>query len=337
MFPSNKRQDKSLLSVQGLKTYFDTPAGVVKAVDDVSFDLASKEILAIVGESGSGKSVTAQSILKLVPRPPGRYAGGKILIDGVDLLSTSEPELEDIRGQRISMIFQNPRAALNPSFTVLTQLVETIRRHNRSISRTEAEDRVLEILSLVDFPDTKRVAASYPHQMSGGMCQRVGIALSIVCEPEILIADEPTTGLDVLVQATILLLLKREHARRHLPIILITHDLGVVRALATRIVVMYAGKVQEEGSADTILSNPQHPYTKALIDAVPNSDRSGQRLSQIKGQPPDLLQLPTGCSFSDRCEVAIAMCSTSMPDLHPSPSGSKVRCHLFSPEIVYSA
>jgi oligopeptide/dipeptide ABC transporter ATP-binding protein len=325
-----KGQDKPILSVQGLKTFFDTPAGIVNAVDDVSFDLASKEILAIVGESGSGKTVTAQSILKLVPAPPGRYAGGKILIDGFDLLSKSELELEKIRGQRISMIFQNPRAALNPSFTVSTQLVETIRRHDPSISRVSAKNRMLELLSSVDFPDPKRVAASYPHQMSGGMCQRVGIALSIACEPEILIADEPTTGLDVLVQATILLLLKREHTRRKLPIILITHDLGVVRALATRVIVMYAGKIQEEGSADAVLSNPQHPYTKALINAVPHSRHSGRRLSQIKGQPPDLLKLPAGCSFSDRCQVAAPMCSASKPDLHLSPSGSKVRCHLFS-------
>tara|TARA_B100000745_G_scaffold263365_1_gene187757 strand:+ start:2059 stop:3090 length:1032 start_codon:yes stop_codon:yes gene_type:complete len=334
MLSRNRIQDKPILSVQGLKTFFDTPAGVVNAVDDVSFDLASKEILAIVGESGSGKTVMAQSILKLVPVPPGRYVGGKILIDGFDLLSKSELELEKIRGQRISMIFQNPRAALNPSFTVSTQLVETVRRHQPSISRANAKNRVLELLSSVDFPDPKRVAASYPHQMSGGMCQRVGIALSIACEPEILIADEPTTGLDVLVQATILLLLKREHARRKLPIILITHDLGVVRALATRVIVMYAGKIQEEGPADTVLSNPQHPYTKALINAVPHSRHSGQRLNQIKGQPPDLLKLPAGCSFSDRCQVAAPMCSASIPDLHLSPSGSKVRCHLFASDIT---
>ena len=166
------------------------------------------------------------------------------------------------------------------------------------------------------------------------MCQRVGIALSIACEPEILIADEPTTGLDVLVQATILLLLKREHARRKLPIILITHDLAVVRALSTRVIVMYAGKIQEEGSADTVLSNPQHPYTKALINAVPHSRHSGQRLNQIKGQPPDLLKLPAGCSFSDRCQVAVPMCSASIPDLHLSPSGSKVPCQLFSSDIT---
>ena len=331
MLSRNRRQDKPLLSVQGLKTVFDTPTGIVNAVDDVSFDLATKEILAIVGESGSGKTVTAQSILKLVPAPPGRYAGGKILIDGFDLLSKSELELEKIRGQRISMIFQNPRAALNPSFTVLTQLIETVKRHDPSISRANAEKRVLELLSSVDFPDPKRVAASYPHQMSGGMCQRVGIALSIACEPEILIADEPTTGLDVLVQATILLLLKREHARRNLPIILITHDLGVVRALATRVIVMYAGKIQEQGSADTVLANPQHPYTKALIDSVPNPRHSDRRLNQIKGQPPDLLKLPVGCSFNDRCQVATPMCSASMPNLRLSPSGSEVRCHLFPP------
>ncbi len=321
--------DDTVLSVKNLKTYFDTPAGVVKAVDDVSFDLRRTDILAIVGESGSGKSVTAQSIMKLIAVPPGRYAGGRIDLDGLDLLSLNEKALERVRGERISIIFQNPRAALNPSFTVAAQLIETLRHHDRSLSKGEAAKRAVALLRAVDFPDPQRVAASYPHQMSGGMCQRVGFALSMACEPEILIADEPTTALDVLVQATILLLLKRAHVERGLPIILITHDFGVVRVLAMWVIVMYAGKIQESGPAETVLSDPQHPYTKALIYSVPKPDEPARRLYQIKGQPPDLSRLPSGCSFADRCEFVMAKCRTTAPELHRSPTGSTVRCHLF--------
>jgi len=319
----------TVLSVMNLKTYFDTPAGVVKAVDDVSFELRRTDILAIVGESGSGKSVTAQSIMKLVAVPPGRHAGGRIELDSLDLLSLNEKALERVRGERISMIFQNPRAALNPSFTVAAQMVETLRHHDRSLSKGEAAKRAVTLLRAVDFPDPERVAASYPHQMSGGMCQRVGVALCMACEPEILIADEPTTALDVLVQATILLLLKRAHVERGLPIILITHDFGVVRALATRVIVMYAGKTQESGPVEAVLSYPQHPYTRALIDSVPKPDEVDRHLYQIDGQPPDLSRLPSGCSFADRCEFAMARCRTTIPELHRSPTGSTVRCHLF--------
>lgn len=318
-----------VLSVSNLQTHFATPAGVVKAVDDVSFDLRRDEILAIVGESGSGKSVTAQSIMKLVAVPPGRYAGGRIELDGLDILSMSEKTLERIRGERIAMIFQNPRAALNPSFTIETQIVETLRRHNPTLTKSAAVERSLELLRAVDFPDPPRVAASYPHQMSGGMCQRVNVALAMACDPEILIADEPTTALDVLVQATILLLLKRTHRERGLPIIVITHDFGVVRALATRVIVMYGGKIQEQGRADTLLANPQHPYTKALIGSVPKADEPNRRLYQIEGQPPDLSRLPCGCSFAPRCVFAMPKCRTKLPALYDSPAGSKVRCHLF--------
>jgi peptide/nickel transport system ATP-binding protein len=321
--------DDTVLSVTNLKTYFDTPAGVVKAVDDVSFDLGRSDILAIVGESGSGKSVTAQSIMRIISVPPGRHAGGRIELDGGDLLSLDEKALESIRGERISMIFQNPRAALNPSFTVAAQMIETLRHHDRSLSKGEAAKRVVTLLRAVDFPDPERVAASYPHQMSGGMCQRVGVALCMASDPDILIADEPTTALDVLVQATILLLLKRAHVERGLPIILITHDFGVVRALAKRVIVMYAGKAQESGPVEAVLSNPQHPYTKALIDSVPKPDEPNRSLYQIDGQPPDLSRLPSGCSFAERCEFALEKCRTTMPGLHRSPTGSTVRCHLF--------
>ncbi len=322
-------EEEVVLSVRNLRTWFDTPGGVVKAVDDLSFELRRGEVLAIVGESGSGKSVTAQSIMKLVPRPPGRYAGGSVEMDGEDLLSLDERSLEEIRGKRISMIFQSPRAALNPSFKVSTQMVETLRRHDPGLSKAAAAEQVLALLRAVDFPDPARVAASYPHQMSGGMCQRVGIALSLACEPRVLIADEPTTALDVLVQSTLLLLLKRACLGRGIPILLITHDFGVVRALATRVIVMYAGKVQEEGPVDAVLAEPQHPYTRVLIDSVPKAEHAERRLFQIKGQPPDLSRLPPGCSFAERCSFAVTACRAEAPALRRSAkNGSLVRCHL---------
>lgn len=321
-----------ILSVCGLRTYFFTPSGIVKAVDDVSFDLLRGEILAIVGESGSGKSVTALSLMKLVASPPGRYVSGEILLDGRNVLACSEGELEEIRGRRISMIFQNPRAALNPSFTILTQLSDTIRRHDLSLTRTSARKQALTRLAELGVPDPERVGMSYPHQISSGMCQRTGLALAMASHPDILIADEPTTMLDAWVQARILLMLKRMHLTRGLPIILITHDFGVVRALATRVIVMYAGRVQEEGTADTIFENPQHPYTRALIDSVPRPDRSTHRLYQIPGQPPDLSRLPPGCSFADRCDSVMPICRTKTPELYISASRSLARCHLFASE-----
>ena len=214
----------------------------------------------------------------------------------------------------------------------LSLMVETLRRHDSSLSKAAAIKRAAALLRAVDFPDPERVSASYPHQMSGGMCQRVGVALSMACEPEVLIADEPTTALDVLVQATILLLLKRAHAERGLSIILITHDFGVLRALATRVIVMYAGQIQEQGRVDDVLANPQHPYTKALIQAVPDPDSTDQRLHQIEGQPPDLLNLPDGCSFADRCAFVMPKCRGERPELYASAAGTDVRCHLFGPE-----
>ena len=324
--------EEVVLSVQGLRTWFDTPNGVVKAVDDVSFELRRGDVLAIVGESGSGKSVTAQSIMKLVSRPPGRHAGGEVRMAGEDLLSLDERSLEEIRGKRISMIFQSPRAVLNPSFTVSAQMVETVRRHDPAVSKEEARTRALALLRAVDFPDPARAAACYPHQMSGGMCQRVGIALSLACEPQVLIADEPTTALDVLVQSTILLLLKRTYLAQGIPIMLITHDFGVVRAIATRVVVMYAGKIQEEGPVDAVLAEPRHPYTRVLIDSVPRAGHAEQRLFQIEGQPPDLSRLPPGCSFAERCAFATARCRAEAPALRRSANGSLVRCHLVAPD-----
>jgi len=316
-----------VLAVSGLRVHFDTPAGVVKAVDDISFDLWRDDILAIVGESGSGKSVTALSIMKLVPSPPGRYVGGKAVMAGTDLMALGQWELESIRGSRIAMIFQNPRAALNPSFTIGTQLVETLRRHHR-LTQAAAKHQAIGMLREVGFVDSERVAASYPHQLSGGMCQRIGIALSMACDPEILIADEPTTALDVVVQAKILMMLKRVHRERRLPIILITHDFGVVRALANRVIVMYAGRIQETGPVDGVLRHPQHPYTRALIQSVPDATARVERLYQVRGQPPDLLSLPRGCKFVDRCDYAMEICRKTEPVLLDAKNDATVRCHL---------
>jgi oligopeptide/dipeptide ABC transporter ATP-binding protein len=326
----SRTTEAPVLAVQNLRTYFFTPSGVVKAVDDVSFNVYRDDVLAIVGESGSGKSVTALSTMKLVPIPPGRYVSGQIMIDGVDILSLPDHQLQEVRGARISMIFQNPRAALNPSFTLLRQLTETIRQHDRSISKKEVAARALNLLGEAGISDPAQVAESYPHQVSSGMCQRVGLALSMACDPELLIADEPTTMLDAGVQAKILMMLKREHTERHLPIILITHDFGVVRALAKRIIVMYAGMIQEEGAAEMIITQPQHPYTKALILSVPNPDNPVRRLFQIAGQPPDLSRLPRGCSFAERCDSVMPRCRNDRPGFYRSPTGSFVRCHLFA-------
>lgn len=318
-----------LLQVDGLTTHFKTPAGVVKATDDVSFDLHDDEILAIVGESGSGKSVTALSLMKLVPEPPGEYVAGRIVVDGSSVLEATDGELEHIRGEKISMIFQNPRAALNPSLTILNQMCETIWRHDHAVSKKDATDHAYAGLRAVGVPAPADVARSYPHQISGGMCQRVGLALALACQPKVLIADEPTTQLDAHVQAKILLTLKRAHRDKRIPIILITHDFGVVKAMSTRIIVMYAGKIQEEGPAALVLSQPQHPYTKALIESVPRPDQDVARLYQIPGQPPNLANLPRGCSFQDRCPAVMSRCREESPSFLQTPVGSRARCHLF--------
>lgn len=326
---SNDPPQPAVLSVSNLTVHFSSSAGVVKAADDVSFDLYSGEVLAIVGESGSGKSVTALSLLKLIQSPPGRYVSGKITIGDSDVLAANEKKLEQIRGGEISMIFQNPRAALNPSLTVMNQLVETIRRHDETVDVARARQTALDTMRAVGVAEPERVADNYPHQISGGMCQRIGLALAIACNPKVLIADEPTTQLDAHVQARILLTLKRLHQEKRIPIILITHDFGVVRAMASRIIVMYAGKIQEMGTAEQVLNNPQHPYTKALIASVPKVDHSVDRLYQIPGQPPNLAKLPVGCSFQERCPSVHAGCRQLQPHLLKTPSGTLARCHLF--------
>jgi len=272
-----------LLSVRDLRVHFETAAGTVRAVDGVSFDLDRGEVLAIVGESGSGKSVTSLALMKLIATPPGRYAGGEVRFDGRDLLTTDEPTMTRIRGKRLSMIFQNPRGSLDPSFTVARQMRAVLRRHMPDLARGETEERLGAMLGALHFPDPGRVLASYPHQLSGGMCQRVAIAIALLCEPEILIADEPTTALDTLVQAAILGLLARLHRQRGLPMIVVTHDFDVVRAIATHVVVMYGGRILEQGPAEHVLHRPEHPYTRALLASVPSDERLDERLTQIDG------------------------------------------------------
>lgn len=318
----------AVLSVRNLRTAFLTPAGIAKAVDDVSFSVRESEILAIIGESGSGKTVTALSLMKLVQSPPGRYLGGSIEIDGKNILALDETALEDVRGRVIGMIFQNPRASLDPSFTAESQLVETLLRHQPALGRDAARARAREALVEVGFGDADRVLNSYPHQLSGGMCQRVGLAMALACNPKLLIADEPTTALDVGVQAKILLLLKNRSRDTGLPIVIITHDMGVVRAIATRVLVMYGGHVQEEGPVDAVLAEPFHPYTQALIGAISDPDAKNEERSHIRGEPPNLLAPPPGCRFAPRCDKALARCHRELPAwLTPEP-GRFVRCHL---------
>jgi peptide/nickel transport system ATP-binding protein len=330
-FASVSEPQRPVLSVRNLRVAFDTPAGPIHAVDGVSFDLHSHDILAIVGESGSGKSVMALSILNLVPSPPGRMIEGEIVLEGEDLRSLAARAWEDVRGSKLGMVFQNPRAALHPSFTIGTQLLEALLRHKSAVGRKQAEAEVADILRQLGFSDPKRVTASYPHALSGGMCQRIALALCLAGRPRVIFADEPTTALDVLVQAALLKLLKEIHEKERVPIVLITHDFGLVRALGTRIAVMYCGQVQEEGPADEVLARPRHPYTRALIACVPHRRDRTEKLFQIGGQVPDLLRLPRGCRFAPRCQSAIAVCHERAPELYEVAPNVRVRCHLHEP------
>jgi oligopeptide transport system ATP-binding protein len=304
-----------LLSVKHLSTEFRTERGTVKAVDDVSFDLQAGETLAIVGESGSGKSVTAMSILRLIPNPPGRITSGEVVFDGQDLLKLDDHAIRAIRGNRIAMIFQEPMSSLNPSLTVGLQIAEPINLH-RKTPWAKAMDMAADLLARVRLPDAKSRVKSYPHQFSGGMRQRGMIAMALACQPQLIIADEPTTALDVTVQAQILALLKEVTRAANSALILITHDLGVVARYADRVCVMYGGKIVETASAVDLYSKPMHPYTRGLMHSIPRLDQpAGIRLVPIKGQPPNLAQLPTGCSFNPRCGEVIDRCRRDVPEL----------------------
>jgi oligopeptide transport system ATP-binding protein len=306
---------EALLSVRGLTTRFRTERGTVTAVDDVSFDVAAGETVAIVGESGSGKSVTALSVLRLIPTPPGQIAGGEILFDGRDLLKLSDREMRAIRGDRIAMIFQEPMNSLNPSLTVGLQVAEPIHQHRR-----EPWARALEaakgLLQKVQIPDAANRLQTYPHQYSGGMRQRAMIAMALACRPRLIIADEPTTALDVTVQAQILDLLQDLTRETGAALVLITHDLGVVARYANRVVVMYGGRVVEQAPASDLYRHPRHPYTRGLLASVPRlTAKAGEPLVPIDGAPPDLAALPPGCAFAPRCSIATAACRTERPRL----------------------
>lgn len=319
-----------LLEVKDLKTYFKTDAGIVKAVDGISFTLGKGETLGIVGESGSGKSVTNLSIMRLIPSPPGKIVGGEVLFEGSDILKLPESTLRHIRGNEISMIFQDPMTSLNPFLKISTQMVETIRLH-QDISRKDALKKSIDMLKLVGIPAAEERVHNYPHQFSGGMRQRVMIAMALSCEAKILIADEPTTALDVTIQAQILELIKELADKLNTAVILITHDLGVVAGMCDTVCVMYAGKIVEKAKTEELYSNPSHPYTFGLIQSVPRLDKAHDgKLFSIEGQPPNVIDLPPCCPFHPRCHKVMDICRTQYPPTTDLGNGHEVSCWLFS-------
>lgn len=328
---------KKILEVKNLEVSFDTYAGEVQAVRDLSFDLYEGETLAIVGESGSGKSVTAKSLMRLNPEPPVKYKGGQILFNGNNILEYKEKEMQKIRGNQIGMIFQDPMTSLNPTITVGKQIMEGLKKHQK-IKGAAAKEAALKMLKMVQIPNPEQRFHEYPHQFSGGMRQRAMIAIALVCNPQILIADEPTTALDVTIQAQILDLMKDLQNKIKTSIILITHDLGVVAHSAQRIIVMYGGKVVESGTTDEIFYHSKHPYTWGLLKSVPRLDISKEngRLDSIEGTPPDLLVPPKGCPFADRCEHAMEICRKQMPPQFKTGENQYSACwlnHELAPKV----
>ena len=323
---------ETILSVRNLKTHFKTDEGIVKAVDGVSFELRKGETLGVVGESGSGKSVTNLSIMKLIPSPPGKIVDGEVLFNGEDILKLDESGIRNIRGNRISMIFQDPMTSLNPFLRISTQLIETIMLHQKT-DKTEARKKAVEMLELVGIPAPEKRIDAYPHQFSGGMRQRVMIAMALSCNPELLIADEPTTALDVTIQAQILELMKELSDKLGTATILITHDLGVVAGMCEKICVMYAGRIVEKADTETLFANPRHPYTMGLINSVPRLDlEKKERLYSIKGQPPNLVDMPECCPFHPRCDKAMDICRRKYPKTVKTGDHSEISCWLYAEE-----
>ncbi|HZN27520.1 MAG TPA: ABC transporter ATP-binding protein [Burkholderiales bacterium] len=319
----------SLLEVENLRTHFYTRDGVVRAVDGVSFSVLPGDTLAIVGESGCGKSVTALSILRLIASPPGRIVDGRVLFGGRDLMKLSEREMRRVRGNEISMVFQEPMTSLNPVLTIGRQISESLTLH-RGFTRAQAIDRAIEMLRLVNIPEPQRRVHAYPHQLSGGMRQRVMIAMALACDPRLLIADEPTTALDVTIQAQILELMRKLKDTTGAAIVLITHDLGVVAEMAQRVVVMYAGRKVEEAPVQALFSNPRHPYTRGLLNSVPRLTEAGapgrKRLAEIAGMVPSLRDELVGCAFAARCGYASARCRGEYPPLEEKAPGHLAAC-----------
>jgi oligopeptide/dipeptide ABC transporter ATP-binding protein len=315
----------TLLEIRDLTVSFDTPDGRAVAVDRASFSIRSGETLGLVGESGCGKTVTALALMRLIQSPPGRIEQGEVLFKGRDLLPLSEREMRKIRGNEISMIFQEPMTSLNPVFTCGYQVEEAVLLH-QNVSKRDAYERTLEMLALVKIPDPKRIAKAYPHQLSGGMRQRVMIAMALSCSPSLLIADEPTTALDVTIQAQILELLQGLQQTFGMAILMITHDLGVIAETCRRVIVMYAGKVMEVAGVHDLFKDPRHPYTLGLRESIPRMATKGERLKVIPGKVPDPLDLPTGCRFSDRCKYAEYRCDNEEIQLREVKPGHWIRC-----------
>lgn len=316
---------EALVEVKNLQTYFYTEEGVVKAVDGVDYEIYPGETLGIVGESGCGKSVTSLSIMRLVESPPGKIEGGKINFQGKDLTKLSEKEMRKIRGNDISMIFQEPMTSLNPVYTVGDQIIEAIMLH-KGVKRKEARQQAIEMLQKVGIPLPEQRVDEYPHQLSGGMRQRVMIAMALSCDPQLLIADEPTTALDVTIQAQILELMNSLKESYGMAIMMITHDLGVIAEVSDRVAVMYAGKVVEYTDVDSLFEDPKHPYTWGLMNSIPKLDKDVERLDAIPGSVPSPLNFPEGCKFNTRCPLAEGKCFTDEPELIDAEAGHKVRC-----------
>jgi len=326
-----------LLEVRNLRTEFRTGVGVVRAVDGISYSVDPGETVAVVGESGSGKSVGALSILRLIPSPPGRIVGGEVIFAGRDLMTLSDAEMRKVRGGEIGMVFQEPMTSLNPVLTIGRQITEMVEQH-RGGNREAAQKRALELLGLVGIADAGRRLKQYPHQLSGGMRQRVMIAIALACNPKLIIADEPTTALDVTIQAQILELMQNLTQRLGVALIVITHNLGIVARYAHRVNVMYAGRIVESGSAAAIYHAPRHPYTIALLKSVPRLDRPRQaRLDPIEGSPPDLTRLDHGCAFRPRCRFAVAACALSVPSLDPAGEPGHFAACFRSEELLVDA
>lgn len=320
-----------LLKVRNLKTYFYTDRGVVKAVDDVSFNIKKGETLAIVGESGSGKSMTAMSIIRLIPSPPGVIKGREISFEGEDILKLDDNKLREIRGNKISVIFQEPMTSLNPVFTIGNQIEEALMLHKK-LSKAEARKKAIEMINLVGIPRPEEIVDAYPHELSGGMRQRAMIAMAMSCKPKLLIADEPTTALDVTIQAEILDLMKDLKKKLNTSIIFITHDLGVVAETADYVVVMYAGKIVEEANVFELFKKPLHPYTNGLLKSKPVINKLQEKLYSIPGQVPNPYEMPKGCAFNPRCEKATEKCRQCVPELKDVDKGHKVACWIYDKE-----
>lgn len=318
-----------LLEIKNLRTHFFTEEGVVPAVDNISFHINPGETLGVVGESGCGKSITSVSILRLVQSPPGRILeGSEILLNGTDLLKLSEKEMRNIRGNKISMIFQEPMTSLNPVFRIGDQISETLILH-QGYTKEQAKNKAIEMLKLVGIPRPEKVVEDFPHSLSGGMRQRAMIAMALACNPQLLIADEPTTALDVTIQAQILELMKKLKTEINSSIMLITHNMGVVAETCDRIIVMYAGKIVEEGSVEEIFSDPKHPYTSGLLKSIPSVDTRQDKLESIPGMVPNPLNMPKGCRFAPRCKKAMAKCKTEQPGMTVFGPERRVSCFLY--------